>query len=100
MLPAPRTTAVCTPMSWTALISSAMMPTFSGSIPYSRSPMRDSPESLSRMRENAGESGTDGEAREALDDDGFAELAGQLGADLLDRLALVLVGVDVHLVHE
>src|SRR4051795_3708491 len=68
--------------------------------------MRDSPESLSRIRSNAasatisGPSGADGEAREALDDDVLAELAGQLRADLLDGLALVLVRVDVDLVHE
>src|SRR4051794_36718444 len=44
--------------------------------------------------------GPDGEAREALDDDVLAQLAGQLRPDLLDRLALVLVAVDVRLVHQ
>src|SRR3954469_22214743 len=60
--------------------------------------MRASPDSLSRTREKAGSptaSGADGEAGEALDDDVLAGLGRQLGAQLLDRLAAVLVLVDV-----
>src|SRR3954454_23293156 len=62
--------------------------------------MRASPLSLSRILRNAGGSGTNRETREALDDDGLAELARELVADLLDRAAVVLVGVDVLLVDE
>src|SRR4051794_19393986 len=68
--------------------------------------MRASPESLSRIRSNAASAtvvlglAADGEAREALDHDVLTELAGQLGPDLLDGLALVLVRVDVDLVEQ
>ena len=41
-----------------------------------------------------------GEAREAADDDVLAGLRRELGAQLLDRLAVVLVGVDVLLVEQ
>src|SRR3954469_19163521 len=88
--------------------------------------MRDSPDSFSRMRLNAG-SGTaahpnqaaggspgrggpvsprgraslsDGVAHEALDDDVLAGLGGEVAAQLLDGLAVVLVGVDVLLVEQ
>src|SRR5918998_1822147 len=82
--------------------------------------MSASPESLSRTRENAGAGpsasvpspspGTatgagglflaDGEALEAADKDVLARAGGGLGAQLLDRLAAVLVGVHVPLVEE
>src|SRR3954454_1686691 len=101
MLPAPRTIATSMPSSCSALIWSAMRPSVSGSVPKSRSPMRASPESFSRIRLKAGTCLlAHGEAREAPDDDVLAGLGRQLGADLLDRLALVLVGVDVLLAQE
>src|SRR5436309_11767119 len=59
--------------------------------------MRASPDSLSRTRENLG---ANLEAGEALDDDVLAGLGRQLGAQLLDGLAAVLVLVDVLLAQE
>src|SRR3954452_25283078 len=111
MLPAPRTTATSTPESLTALTCRAIACTRSRSVPYSREPIRASPESLSRIRLNARPSGgaagssltslrAHREAGEALDDDVLAQLAGQLGADLLDGLALELVRIDVRLVEQ
>src|SRR3954451_8772944 len=104
MLPAPITSATSTPRSWTRWTCRAIAPTLFPSMPYSSEPIMASPESLSRIRSNAGSPtgllAADREAREALDDDVLAELAGQLGPDLLDRLALVLVGVDVRLRQE
>src|SRR5918995_2836347 len=105
MLPAPSTTATSTPRSCRPLIWRAICRTTSGSVPYSRSPIRASPDSLRRIRLKTGSAigpclGPDGEPREAADDDVLAGRAGELGAQLLDRLAVVLVGVDVHLVEE
>src|SRR5829696_6588466 len=102
MLPPPRTTAISTSRSCTVLICWAIALTVSGSVPYSRSPMSASPESFRRMRSKAGAKGLRPhlEAGEAADDDVLAGLTGQLGPDLLDRLAVVLVGVDVGLVEQ
>src|SRR5918992_1849394 len=102
MLPAPSTTATSTPRSCRPLIWRATLRTTSGSVPYSRSPIRASPESFSRMRLKAGSanSGAHGEAGEAADDHVLPRRARELLADLLDRLALVLVAVDVRLVEE
>src|SRR6188472_3158624 len=77
----------------------------SGSVPYSSEPMRDSPESLSSTLLNRGSATLgmlfpDTEADEPADDDVLAGLGRELGAELLDRLALVAVGVDVGLVEE
>src|SRR3954463_7815519 len=109
MLPAPSTTAISTPRSCTRLIWRAIAETLLPSIPNSRSPIRASPDSLSRMRSKTGSPAAgapsaasageatvlrpDREAGEALDDDVLAELAGQLGADLLDGLAVEAVRV-------
>src|SRR3954453_18191625 len=73
-----------------------------GSVPKSRSPMSASPDSFSRTRPKAATawSGSDGEAREALDDDVFAGVGRPLGAQFLDRLAAVLVLVDVGLLEQ
>src|SRR5918912_2507639 len=91
MLPAPCTTATSTPRSCTPLIWAAIASTRAGSVPYSRSPMSASPDSLRRMRSKAGRfTGAlrpDREAGEAADDDVLARGAGELGAQLLDRLA-------------
>src|SRR4051794_18480405 len=103
MLPAPRTMAISTPSSWTRLIWSAMRPSVSGSVPKSSGPMRASPDSFSRIRLNAGTLArllADREAREPPDDDVLARLRRELGADLLDRLAVVLVRVDVRLLEQ
>src|SRR5215210_6595979 len=104
MFPAPSTTATWTSRSVRPWIWRASWRTTSGSVPYSRSPIRASPESLSRIRLKTGSatgpSGPDGESGEAADDDVLAGRARQLGAQLLDRLAVVLVAVDVHLVEE
>src|SRR5690349_22119650 len=69
--------------------------------------MRDSPDSFSSTRLKAGPSATtadsllpDLEAGEAADDDVLAGLRAELGAQLLDRLGVVLVGVDVLLVEQ
>src|SRR5438093_11157278 len=70
--------------------------------------MRDSPESFSRIRLKTGPSApTEGsrllthfEAGEPADHDVLAGLCAQLRAELLDRLAVVLVRVDVLLVEE
>src|ERR671910_2788932 len=104
MLPAPSTTATWTSRSVRPWIWRASWRTTSGSVPYSRSPISASPESLSRIRLKTGSgtspSGPDGEAREAADDHVLARRARQLRPELLDRLAVVLVGVDVDLVEE
>src|SRR5919201_3329776 len=52
MFPAPTTIAISTPLACTSTISSATASIVSRSIPYSRSPISDSPESFSRMRRN------------------------------------------------
>src|SRR4029453_969497 len=54
MFPAPTTIAISTPLAWRSRISSAIRSTSWRSIPYSRSPIRDSPESFSNTRWNAG----------------------------------------------
>src|SRR6188474_1540263 len=54
MLPAPTTTAVSTPSRWTLMTSSATASIVARSMPYSRSPISDSPESFSRMRRKTG----------------------------------------------
>src|SRR5215213_5100383 len=104
MFPAPSTTATWTPRSVRPWIWRASWRTTSGSVPYSRSPIRASPESLSRIRLKTGSAtgllSPDGESREAADDHVLPGRARQLRPQLLDRLAVVLVGVDVHLVEQ
>src|SRR3954469_21467732 len=56
MLPAPRTMPISTPRSWTVLICSATALRRSGSVPYSSEPIRDSPDSFSRIRLKTGPS--------------------------------------------
>src|SRR4051794_5690066 len=110
MFPPPTTMATWTPRSTTALIADATAFTRCGSAPYSRSPSNDSPESFRRIRVNAGSPAVigrsaavllaHGEAGEAADHDVLAGLGGEVSADLLDRLALVLVRVDVDLTQQ
>src|SRR3954451_14482399 len=141
MLPAPRTIPISTPRSWTVLIWAATAFSRSGSVPYSSEPIRDSPESFSRIRLKTGPSPpteaesllggdrlqprgelgyertpsgsadspslrrwvrlvADLEAREAADDHVLSGLRAELCPKLLDRLAVVLVGVDVLLVEQ
>src|SRR5690242_20435343 len=93
MLPAPTTTASSTPRSRTAASSAATALTFAGSVPYSSEPIRDSPESLIRILLNCGVSITDSEPYETPDDDVLAGLRGEVGAQLLDRLLVLDVGL-------
>src|SRR3954452_22243124 len=99
MLPAPTTIASSTPSSWTRAISAATARTRSGSVPYSREPMRDSPESLIRTRLKTGLL-TKREPSETPDADVLAVLRGEVRAQLLDGLAVVLVAVDVRLLEQ
>src|SRR4051812_47233747 len=104
MLPAPTTIAIWTPSSWTRAISAATARTRSGSVPYSSEPIRDSPESLTRIRLKAATRAetllADGEADEAPDHDVLAGLGREVGPQLLDGLAVVLVAVDVRLLEQ
>src|SRR3954454_16529109 len=105
MLPPPTTIAICTPRAETALTCAAIAAMRSASAPYARSPMRASPDSFRRMRSKEGVTPrasllADLEARKAPDHDVLSGARGQLGPQLLDRLAGVLVGVDVALVQQ
>src|SRR3954453_3420659 len=108
MLPAPTTIATSTPRSRTAATCLAIRSTSTASVPKSWLPIRASPESFSRMRPKRGsaESVTarslfaDAEVGEAGDLDVLTGFRRQLLAQLLDRLALVLLGVDVGLVEQ
>src|ERR671933_2589456 len=82
--------ATSTPCSRTSRISAAISSTVGRSMPYSRSPISASPESLSRIRWKAG-SATQGEALE------LEHLGAFLRQGLADRLRLV---VDPGLVEE
>src|ERR671933_106413 len=107
MLPAPTTTASSTPRACTPAIWAAIAATRSGSVPCSRRPMSASPDSFRSTRLNTGlgrapSSATaaplflaDGEAHEAPDHDVLAGARREPGPQLLDRLAVVLVAVDV-----
>src|SRR5437016_6570 len=110
MFPPPTTIATSMPRRWTAATSRAIVWTRSGSVPYSRSPISASPESLSSTRRNTAVpaadgtrcavSATDGEPRKAADHDVLTRFAGKRRAELLDRLAAVLVLVDVLLAQQ
>src|SRR5215213_6520104 len=109
MFPAPTTTAISTPRSDTAWIWPLIRSTRSGSVPYCSEPMSASPESFSRMRLKTASAlgiprslfgGTHEEAGEAGDLDVLAGPGRQFLAELLDRLAIVLVGVHVLLVEQ
>src|SRR3954449_5333761 len=124
MLPPPTTTATSTPRACTRRTCSAIAAIRSLSAPYSSGPISASPDSLRRMRAKAGSPPAAGstssraisgasarpppsgaflahlEAREAPDDDVLAGLRGRGGAQVLDRLAAVLVVVDVRLVEQ
>src|SRR5688500_8397455 len=112
MFPAPTTTAISTPRSVTAWICSLICSIRAGSVPYSSEPIRASPETFSRTRVKTGSAigGTlsraaglllaDGEAGEAGDADVLTGLGGQVGAQFLDRLAVVAVGAHVLLLEQ
>src|SRR5438067_3340183 len=108
MLPAPRTIAISTPRSWTTLICCATACRRSGSVPKSSEPRRDSPESFRRTRRKTGcdtrreslPSVAHDKAGEAADDDVLARLCREVRAELLDRLPVVLLAVDVLLVEQ
>src|SRR6185312_13261049 len=108
MLPAPTTIATSTPSSRTAVTWRATTATRSGSVPNSSEPISASPESFKMIRLKAAAIEaraysvamcrrakrrallTDGEAREASDDDVLAGRHGQLVAQLLHGLAIEL----------
>src|SRR6201996_7012706 len=102
MFPAPTTIATSTPRSRTEAIWVAIRSTSAGSVPYSRRPIRASPESFRRIRPNCSKRllGADLEVREAGDTDVLAGFRGQLLAQLLDRFRAVFLGVDVLLVEQ
>src|SRR5690349_376116 len=115
MLPAPTTIAISSPVAWVRAIWAAIRPTRSGSVPYSSPPIRASPESFSITRSKArfgsltaglllrvrrSVLGPDLEAGEAGDADVLAGPRRRLLAQLLDRLAVVLLAVDVLLVEQ
>src|SRR5579871_4707118 len=100
MLPPPGTIASSTPASTTPRTACAIASTRSGSVPYSSRPISDSPESFSRTRLKTARLVTDGEPREAADHDVLTGRRGDLMLELADRLALVLVGVDVRLLEQ
>src|SRR5207342_1237009 len=80
----------------------AMRSICSGSVPYSRSPIRASPESFNRIRVKAAEAKAPLllPHLEASEADVLARLGRDLRAQVLDRLALVLVLVEVLLVQK
>src|SRR3954447_3908408 len=120
MLPTPTTTAISTPRACTRRTCSARAAMRSGSAPYSSGPISASPDSLRRIRLKAGAGSppassraTSGprrgwgpllaahlEAGEAADDHVLAGLRSGGRAQVLDRLALVLVLVHVLLVQQ
>src|SRR5215217_3486145 len=105
MLPAPTTIATSTSCARTSLTWLAIRSICAGSVPKSRSPIRASPESFSRIRLKRAEAMTallppHLEAREAGDADVLAGLGGDLRAQVLDRLALVALLVEVLLVEQ
>src|SRR3954468_3843776 len=120
MLPPPTTTEICTPRCCTRRTRSALAAIRSRSAPYSSEPIRASPESFRRTRSKAGGAlwgaptssratrtprGPLGllahlEAGEAADHDVLAGLRRGGRAQVLDRLAAVLVLVHVRLVEQ
>src|ERR687898_1195004 len=105
MLPAPTTTATSTPWARTSRTWFAIRSICAGSVPYSRSPISASPESFSRTRLKLAEAIrrlllSHLEAGEARDPDVLAGLGGELGAQVLDRLALVALLVEVLLIEQ
>src|SRR5918996_1161910 len=105
MLPAPTTIATSTSRPRTSRTWLAIRSICAGSVPKSRSPIRASPESFSRMRLNRAEAKRvlllpHLEAGEAGDPDVLAGLGCDFGAQVLDRLALVELLVEVLLVEQ
>src|SRR5687768_18547836 len=104
MLPAPTTTAISTPWARTSPTWVATRSIWAGSVPYSRSPISASPESFSRTRLKRGSGAKAGlllpnlEAGEAGDADVLAGLRGDVRAQVLDRLALVFLLIEMLLV--
>src|SRR5437660_1514476 len=110
MLPPPTTSAISTPRLWISASERAIAWTRTGSVPYGSSPIRSSPESLSRTRRKAGppaggpctsavDSATDLEAGESTNHHVLAGFRGQRSPQVLD-LAAVVFGVDVNLTQE
>src|SRR5215211_6734998 len=112
MLPAPTTIATSTPRAQTSWTCFAIALTLSGSVPYSRRPIRASPEIFNSTRAKTG-SAIGGnlipcgrlllayrKAGKPGDLDVLAGVGGDLGANLLDRLALIAVRANVLLVEQ
>src|SRR5438105_9300928 len=104
MFPPPTTIATSTSRLRTAASSAAIACTRSGSVPYSRSPISASPDNFKSTRRYAVggavaaiDSGTYREPCEAAHDDVLAGLGRERLAKLLDRLASMLVLIDVPL---
>src|SRR3954453_15526885 len=102
MFPAPTTSAISTPRLATPCPWAASPSTRSRAVPYSRPPIRASPDSFSRTRLNAGSSDTartivmrallaHHEPGETRDAHVLARLGRDLRPQVLDRLALVAV---------
>src|SRR5215216_4944680 len=104
MLPAPTTIATSTSCARTSRTWLAIRSIWAGSVPYSRSPIRASPESFSRMRLKRAEAKRlllpHLETGEAGDADVLTGLGGDLRSEVLDRLPLVELLVEVLLVQE
>src|SRR3954453_202516 len=109
MLPAPTTSRISTPRLATPWTCPAIRSTRSGSVPYSRPPIRASPDSFSSTRLNAGSSATartsyalfpDHKPGEAGDPYVLAGLRRDLGAQLLDGLAVIGIGAHVLLLEQ
>src|SRR3954451_3722420 len=115
MLPPPTTIATSTPRSHTRCTSAAIAAMRSASAPYSALPISASPESFRRMRLKAGRAPSaegcalssklslrlaDLEASEAPDHDVLTRLRRGGRAQVLDRLAAVLVLVHVLLLEQ
>src|SRR5262245_42567689 len=99
MLPAPTTIASSSPSDWTSTTSRAIEVTRLRSIPYSRSPIRASPDSFRRTRRKAGAAPAGARSsscwgvvtplfcdREALERDDTCAGVGQRLADRLGRV--------------
>src|SRR5918995_4935959 len=106
MLPAPTTIATSTPRPRTSPTWFAIRSICPGSVPYSRSPISASPESFSRIRLKLAEAAkpplllSDLEPGEAGDSDVLARLGGDVVPQVLDRLALVFLLIEVLLVEQ
>src|SRR5215213_465587 len=100
MLPPPTTIATSTPRSVTPFTAVAIEAMRCGSAPNGRSPISASPDSFRRSRRKTGSLfSANLEPREPADHDVLTGLLRDVGAQLLDRAALVL-RIDVLLMQQ